>query len=113
MESVLADVTQGVPQGSYLGPLLYIMYVNNCFDVLIKDNISTILMYADDTVLLTCGENVESVMESNKIFFNRYVEWTTRNGLKINVSKTKHMTLCTKSINNCVDMNIHIIWLHS
>ena len=56
-------------------------------------------MYADDTVLLTSGENVENVMESNEIFFNRYVEWTTRN-----VSKTKHMILCTKS----VDMKIHI-----
>ena len=57
LESLPSVVTQGVPQGSTLGPFLYIyiLYVNDCFDVLIKDNISSILMYADDTVLLTCG----------------------------------------------------------
>ena len=47
-------------------------------------------------------------MESNQLFFNSYVEWTKRNWLKINVSKTKRMILCTENTNNCVNMNIHI-----
>ena len=107
-ESNLADINQGVPQGSTLGPFLYISYVNDCFDILGQDCTSKIIMYADDTVLLSYGENADDVQQSNQLLFDRYVDWTATNGLKINVSKTKHMIICTKSANTIVDMNCHI-----
>ena len=56
-------------------------------------------MYADDTVLLTCGEDQKKALDIKQSLFNNYVEWTSANGLKINVSKTKHMMLCAQNKN--------------
>ena len=44
-------ITHGVPQGSTLGPLLYILYVDDCF-AKVQASVSNIIMYADDTVIL-------------------------------------------------------------
>ena len=51
-------ITCGVPQGSILGPLLFLLYVNDMPDV-VKD--SSIYLYADDTVLLNYGKNMINV----------------------------------------------------
>ena len=49
-------ITQGVPQGSILGPLLYIIYAN---DIATKITKSKSIFYADDTVLFTHGKNID------------------------------------------------------
>ena len=64
-ESDLMDVIQGVPQGSTLGPLLYILYVNDCFHIVKNHKDSIILMYADDTVLISQGENTDEAVARN------------------------------------------------
>ena len=97
-ESDLKPVTHGVPQGSTLGPLLYILYVNDCFIKVRQDSSMTIL-YADDTVLLSEGENHEDVMKVNQTLFNMYINWAEANCLNINVRKTKQMNLCSRSKN--------------
>ena len=107
IESDLSCISQGVPQGSTLGPLLYILYVNDCFEIITDDaEMSTILMYADDTVLISSGENYKSAMDENQSLFERYINWTSRNGLQINVTKTKHMLLSSKSKSIVPDVNI-------
>ena len=100
-------VAQGIPQVSILGPLLYISYVNDCFDIIktYSEN-STILMYADDTVLISSGEDYNQAMDENQSLFERYIDWSNENGLKINVSKTKHMLLSSKSRSVEVKANI-------
>ena len=47
--SPTAEITQGVPQGSILGPLLYIIYANDIHNIITK---SKFAFYADDTVIL-------------------------------------------------------------
>ena len=95
VESSYMAVSHGVPQGSTLGPLLYIMYVNDCFDRVKAEN-SNIIMYADDTVLLSQGATLEESMENNQLLFNQYIDWADVNCLKININKTKSMTLCSR-----------------
>ncbi len=51
-------MTVGVPQGSILGPLSFILYVNNLPEV-IRD--CSILMYADDTVLFRSGSDIATI----------------------------------------------------
>ena len=59
-KSTNAPVTYGTAQGSILGPLIFILYVNDIFASLNQD--SSIYMYADDTLILSKSENITDLM---------------------------------------------------
>ena len=76
VESVLLDVLCGVPQGSVLGPLLFILYIN---DLVSCSELET-LLFADDAVMISSHENVK-ILQRN---FNKEVKswsscWLQRN----------------------------------
>ena len=81
-------ITPGVPQGSVLGPLFYIIYATD----LVK-NIKNceIALYADDTVLFTASMNVERSVLNLQKDINSLSEWCDRNGIMANTGKTKVM----------------------
>ena len=78
----------GVPQGSILGPLLFLLYVNDL------SSVSTSLldiMFADDTNLFLVGEKIndmEFIMNSELDKINK---WIQVNKLSLNLSKTNYM----------------------
>ena len=87
-------ITQGVPQGSILGPLLYIIYAN---DIATKITKSKSIFYADDTVLFTHGKNIDEIEKSLQIDLDSLNSWCSDNGLFINSKKTKYMVFGSKS----------------
>ena len=83
------SVAYGVPQGSTLGPTLFIMFVNDLFylpDICEENTI----MYADDTVLIASDNDVESVTSTLQTNIDTISSWCQINKLTINESKTKY-----------------------
>ena len=86
-----AQVTYGTAQGSILGPLIFILYVNDIFQSLGHDN--SIHMYADDTLLTCRASDIDTVTEKAQIIFQRMSLWCEINKLSINTDKTKYMVI--------------------
>ena len=81
-------VTQGVPQGSVLGPLFYILYANDLFKLFKHCKVA---LYADDTVLYTADKNFEGSIAKMQLDIDSLSQWCHANGIGVNTSKTKTM----------------------
>ena len=83
-----------VPQGSILGPLLFILYMND-FNYI--SNLLKSVMFADDTNLFLTGKDCREI----ESLFNRELqcisEWFTSNCLSLNVSKTLYLVFSNKN----------------
>ena len=66
------NITQGVPQGSVLGPLFYIVYANDLSKIVKKCKIA---MFADDTVLYTSNKNVDVSVANLQEDIDSLAEW--------------------------------------
>jgi hypothetical protein len=83
----------GVPQGSNLGPLLFLLYVNDLPNCL---RYSSAEMYADDTNLTACCDdinNLQAILNSN---LNNIHQWIVANKLTLNIGKTEYMIIGTR-----------------
>ena len=77
-------VTSGVPQGSVLGPLLFLAYVNN----IAKNIESNIRLFVDDCVIYRKILTKDDMKKLQRDMV-RLGEWSVENGMKINPSKSK------------------------
>ena len=85
----------GVPQGSILGPLLFIIYINDIPGIL---KLAKFILYADDANIILTGENMQEIEEKFTKLANVLVEWVDSNGLALNLKKTNYMIFSKQKI---------------
>ena len=93
--SVLIDT--GTFQGTPLGPLLFIIYVNDIENIM-GENVCN--MYADDTAIVCKGGSFDEAMESSQTILYKVVKWCDLNRITLNSKKIKHMGFAPKQ--NCI-----------
>ena len=80
-------VTSGVPQGSVLGPILFIIFIN-LFDLAMKDNVKLLSKFADDTKV-GCIVGTENDLNNMQDVLDKVVEWADLWQMQYNADKCK------------------------
>ena len=99
--SPLSDVKIGVPQGSVLGPILFLIYIN---DLANCSNFDTTL-YADDCVLTISHKNTKSLQINLDNKLVKISAWLKHNQLSLNTNKTKFLYFTNTNENISVQIN--------
>jgi hypothetical protein len=94
--SELKMIKDGVPQGSVLGPVLYLLYINDVSTTLNR----TIATFADDTAVMAIGETVESSTRKLQSAANKFVIRTRKWRIKLGDRNRYILTSQTRSDNN-------------
>ena len=80
----------GVPQGSTLGPVLFLIYVN---DIVQHVNNGSSNLFADDSIFYTSGDTIKEVTDTLQCALNEVAYWYKRNRLSVNASKSNTMVI--------------------
>ena len=93
-KSEIKDTKAGVPQGSRLGPLLWILYANDILD----DLECEVLLFADDTCMFAAGKNTNETAEKLNRDLLKISAWAAKWKVSFNPGKTKQMIFSTKDL---------------
>lgn len=88
VRSDLCNIICGVPQGSVLGPKLFILYVNDLVNV---SEVFKCILFAEDTTFFCLGKDLEQMMGMIQTEFVKIQAWFQLNKLSLNLDKTNYM----------------------
>ena len=94
VNSDLRTVSCGVPQGSVLGPLFFLLYINDLYRSIGCNNVR---LYADDTAIITNNHDLNYAQEQAKELFTKLYHWCIANKLSINSDKTNFVLFHMKN----------------
>jgi hypothetical protein len=114
--SARCSVVSGVPQGFVLGPFLFILYVNEVFEIVQGPVILKI--FADDLKIYSCIQCNDDIVSIEQTLF-RLEEWCLRWQMSINVLKSNVLHLGCRNVDtdyfinktklpDCVDLDVHV-----
>ena len=91
--SNVGQISYGVPQGSILGPLLFLVYIN---DISESSKLLSFYLFADDTTLFMSHRNRKHLEETFNTELCKISNWLIANQLSLNVDKTHLLTFRSK-----------------
>ena len=100
IESSILLVLCGVPQGSVLGPLLFIIYINDIANSCALESV----LYADDAALLLADENLKRLKRTVNRELKLLDDWLIANKLTLNMAKTNYMLIANTNVLTAKDM---------
>ena len=103
--SNIKPITSSVPQGSNLGPLLFIVYVNDFPNCLAFGNS---LSFADDTTIILKDKCINKLFENTNKELQNIDNWLIANKLSINITKTKYILFSHKHSKKSLDKSLSI-----
>ena len=95
-------VKSGVPQGSILGPLLFILFMN---DIPLEINEGALEMYADDSTVSVSGKTVKEIETKLNTSARQIATWCSENKMAVNVEKTKSLLVTTQQKRSMLKRN--------
>jgi len=100
--STTTSIKYGVPQGSVLGPILFIIYIN---DISLNNKNSKLYLYADDTTVLSINKDINFLNISSIIEEAAVSLWFASNNLSLNSQKTQRLVL-SLATNQSIPRNV-------
>ena len=105
-----ATVLSGVPQGSVLGPLLFLVYIN---DICNSCNRMKFYLFADDTNLLYSDKNLKSLESTVNDELCKLYDWLITNKLSLNIKKSNYVIFRPRQKNVKYEVNLKIFNHHT
>ena len=101
-------VTCGVPQGSILGPLLFLLFINE-LPLCLSEYAFSIDLYADDTTIYDIQNDLDTLVKNLQRALDYLKDWCRQNGMILNTQKTKVMLLSTRQKRLHIDESIFVL----
>ena len=98
-------ITCSVPQGSILGPLLFLIYINDVCDV---SDVFYFILFADDTNIFFSHKNVNVIEETLNEELPNLTDWCQANKLSINKKKNNFIVFKPRQKRQTLDINLEI-----
>ncbi|XP_065684224.1 uncharacterized protein LOC136096636 [Hydra vulgaris] len=106
----LEVISCGVPQGSILGPLLFLLYIN---DIHLSSKFLNFVLFADDTNIFFSGSNLKFVFSTVNTELINLNEWFKANKLSVNIDKTKYILFTKPSKTDNIPLKLPDLFINN